>query len=507
MNYCDDLIRQCTSCPDKPLAFELDTGMSVTFRELLDQVLAFATHLREQAIGPGSSVVLHLSNGIDAMVVHLAAQYVGARSCFVDALTQPKSLIYYTKATDCKLLFTRVPIDQLPAEISSHTAVLHADRILTIASQPAAAPLPPPYNWSPDENSYVYFTSGTTSEPKGVMLTPANHENFTRICDSYWQPVTKDSRHLCFVPFSHGFGTIFLVPLALRTASELYLLRAFHPLRVSEAIEKKSITHLYGVPSHYHQLLRLPNAHQSLSTLQMAFCAAAKLPHELMLEWEKTTGIILCEGYGLIETCCGTVWRVGSPSLGTGHMGPCPDPSLAEFAIFDSDGKHLPLGATGEIAVRGPSIMKGYLNQPNETSHVLMNGWFMTGDEGHVTEEGALFLTGRIKDIINIAGIKVSPYEVEAVLHRHPAVLEAAVVAAPDTLYGEVVKAYVRRRPKVDLTERDLIRFAAEHLMNFQVPKLVEFVDSFPLTNMGKLDRNQLRALNPIWAASPTHNK
>jgi long-chain acyl-CoA synthetase len=317
------------------------------------------------------------------------------------------------------------------------------------------------------------------------MLSQGNHENFTRICSRYWQPVEEDSRHLCFVPFSHGFGTVFLVPLALRTASELYLLRAFHPLRVSEAIEAHGITHLYGVPSHYQQL-------------KMAFCAAAKLQHELMLEWEKTTGIILCEGYGLIETCCGTVWRVGTPSLGTGHMGPSPEPSLVELAIFDTDGHALPPLTTGQIAVRGPSIMKGYLNQPDETARVMRDGWFMTGDEGHITESGELFLTGRIKDIINIAGIKVSPYEVEAVLHLHPAVLEAAVVAAADPLYGEVVKAYVRTRETFDLSERDLIRFASEHLMNFQVPKSIEFVETFPLNNMGKLDRNQLRARNPV---------
>jgi long-chain acyl-CoA synthetase len=142
--------------------------------------------------------------------------------------------------------------------------------------------------------------------------------------------------------------------------------------------------------------------------------------------------------------------------------------------------------------------MKGYLNLDQETASVMRGDWFLTGDKGHITTEGELFMTGRIKDIINIAGIKVSPYEVEAVLHRHPAVAEAAVVAAPDPLYGEVVKAYVRVRTNCDVTERDLIRFSADYLMNFQVPKRVEFLEAFPLNNMGKLDRKELRARNPV---------
>lgn len=177
-------------------------------------------------------------------------------------------------------------------------------------------------------------------------------------------------------------------------------------------------------------------------------------------------------------------------------MGPCPDDNLVEFGIFDEFGTRLLAGESGQIGVRGKSLMKGYLESSPEV--LRTDGWFMTGDKGYITEDGHLFMTGRIKDIINIAGIKVSPYEVEAVLQKHPAVAEVAVVAAPDPLYGEVVKAYVRTAPEIGVSERDLIRFAAEHLMNFQVPKRIEFVDALPLTNLGKLDRKRLRELNPV---------
>jgi long-chain acyl-CoA synthetase len=176
-------------------------------------------------------------------------------------------------------------------------------------------------------------------------------------------------------------------------------------------------------------------------------------------------------------------------------MGPCPEPSLVEVDILDpKTHEPLPRGEIGEIAVRGKSVMKGYLNNKEETRRVMQGGRFLTGDKGYIDENGQLFMTGRIKDIINIAGIKISPYEVEAVLNNHPAVAESVVVSVPNALYGEAVKAYVRIRKGAAATERELIRFAAEHLINFQVPKQIDFVDAFPLNNMGKLDRNKLKA-------------
>lgn len=498
MNYCDHLLQQCLTNAHRRIAFELDTGQEVTFGELKARIERLASVLTEMGIGPGRSVLIHLHNSIDAIVLHMATQYVGARSCFVDALVQPKALHFYVRITSCTLLVTRCTLDQLDATVLGQTTVLTATDLPGLIQKGAPASSCAPHDWAEDDVSYVYFTSGTTSEPKGVMLTPGNHANFVRICDRYWQPVTQASRHLCYVPFSHGFGTIFLVPLALRTGSELYIMRAFHPLRVFEAIVQHGITHLYGVPSHYQQLLRLPNASIGLERLEMAFCAAAKLDHALMLDWERASGTILCEGYGLIETCCGTTWRVGEPSRGTGHMGPCPGDDLMEFGIFDESEMRLSAGESGQIGVRGKSLMKGYLESIPDATRFTSDGWFLTGDKGHITADGHLFMTGRIKDIINVAGIKVSPYEVEAVLQKHPAVAEVAVVAAADPLYGEVVKAYVRAVPEMVVTERDLIRFAAEHLINFQVPKRIEFLKAFPLTNMGKLDRKRLRELNPI---------
>jgi long-chain acyl-CoA synthetase len=495
MNYCQALFELPSSHLGKVAFTELDTGARLTFGELQNAVLRWSANLRTRGIRSGDVVAIHLYNGLDFVVAHMAVQYIGAVSCLLDPLSQAKSLPYFLAKTSAKLLFTNLPSEQIPAEASALSEIVAPTDFAREASNLELPSLAThPFDWSMDATCYVYFTSGTTSAPKGVELCQANHENFYKIADKYWHPCSENSKHIAFVPFSHGFGSVFLIPWTIRTRSELHILRSFHPGKVVEAIEKIGITHIYGVPSHYQQLLRFPQYHQTLGKLEMAFCAAAKLESQTVDEWKRVTGTRLHEGYGLIETTGGVVWRVHHDADRTGHVGECPDPSLIEIGILDENGTVLPHGREGEIAVRGKSVMKGYLNQPDENARVFHDGWFRTGDKGFVDKNRQLFMTGRIKDIINIAGIKISPFEVEAVLNEHPEVDNAVVVAAEDKLYGEVVKAFILLKSGASASERDLIKYAGQHLINFQVPKQIEFVASFPLNNMGKVDRKALRS-------------
>lgn len=496
MNYCQSLFDLPASHLGKPAFHELDTGAMLRFGDLRNAVLRWSANLLARGIRSGDVVAIHLYNGLDFVLAHMAAQHIGAVSCLLDPLAQAKSLPYFLSKTSAKLLFTNLPPEQIPPEASAlSTIVAPADFALQASNLEAPASAPPCFDWDPHATCYVYFTSGTTSAPKGVELCQANHENFFAIADKYWQPSGEHAKHIAFVPFSHGFGSVFLIPWTIRTRSELHILRSFHPGKVVEAIEKIGITHIYGVPSHYQQLLRFPAYHASLRKIEMAFCAAAKLESQTVDEWKQVAGTRLHEGYGLIETTGGVVWRVHQDAERTGHVGECPDPSLIEIGILDEKGTVLAAGEEGEIAVRGKSVMKGYLDQPDENARVFHDGWFRTGDKGFVDKNRQLFMTGRIKDIINIAGIKISPFEVEAVLNDHPEVDHSVVVAAEDKLYGEVVKAFVVLKSGAAATERDLIRFAGQHLMNFQVPKQIEFLASFPLNNMGKVDRKALRSI------------
>jgi long-chain acyl-CoA synthetase len=241
-------------------------------------------------------------------------------------------------------------------------------------------------------------------------------------------------------------------------------------------------------------LLRREEFLHSLRKLKAAFSAAALLKLDTAQVWKERVGFHLDEGYGLIETCTGVAFRRGRLPERMGEIGSYPA-DLVEIEVLDEALQILPAGQLGEISVRGPSVMRGYLNKPEETARVLQQNWFRTGDLGYKTADQRIVLAGRIKDVINIAGIKVAPFEVEAVLNDHPQVSESAVVGVEDDMYGEVVKAFVKPGPGTRPEERELMRYLQTRLMNFQVPKSIVFVDEFPRNNMGKIDKKALRSL------------
>jgi long-chain acyl-CoA synthetase len=496
MNYCDSLYAVSTDFLEQTVFMELETLQSITYGELQREIRKWVVFFSRNGVTRGDCVAIHLHNGLHFILAHMAAQYLGAVSALMDPLSQPKSLRYYLDMTNASMLVTHLGEAQLAGADTGDTRVI-TEAMLPVrdSAMPEPHDVPQMADWSETETSYIYFTSGTTSLPKGVPLTYGNHNNFFRIADEYWQPSDHTSKHISFVPFSHGFGSIFLIPWTIRTGSSCFILRGFHPLKVEQAIATHGITHIYGVPSHYQQLLKFSQFHDSLKKLKMAFCAAAKLDKETVDLWQQVTGHHLHEGYGLIETTGGIIWRVHQDSSQTGDVGICPDPSLIELGIMDEDDHLLTRGEEGEIVVRGSSVTRGYLNMPEENARVFAGGWFHTGDKGKITDAGQLIMTGRIKDIINIAGIKISPFEVESVLNRHPQVGTSAVVSAADPLYGEVVKAFVIPATGESPDPRALIKYCAEHLINFQVPRQVVLLDDFPRNNMGKVDRKQLKAL------------
>jgi long-chain acyl-CoA synthetase len=177
-----------------------------------------------------------------------------------------------------------------------------------------------------------------------------------------------------------------------------------------------------------------------------------------------------------------------------GDMGTYPK-DLVDIQIVDDDFKFLPPEERGELVVKGESVMLGYLNKPQETERSLKNGWFRTGDMGYKTADDDIVLTGRIKDVVNVAGIKVAPFEIEAVLNDHEDVSESAVIGVEDEVYGEVVKAFVRPAAGAEQDERKLVLHLQKKLMNFQVPKSIVFVQEFPRNTMGKIDKKALRRL------------
>jgi long-chain acyl-CoA synthetase len=349
-----------------------------------------------------------------------------------------------------------------------------------------------PRRFDREDTAAIFYTSGTTSQPKGVMLAPrsfhAHFQIFTRGCYTY----DPGDKLLCFVPFSHGYGSKSIFIPCLQAGATLVIMRSFQPVKVAQLVAEEGITHVFGVPSHYQQLLRREELFGPMRHLKAAFTAAALLKVETAQSWLEQVGFHLDEGYGLIETCTGVAFRRGRMPSRLGDIGTYPA-DLVEIEIVDDDFRRLPAGERGEIVVHGDSVMKGYLNKPQETALALCDGWFRTGDMGYKTEANDIILVGRIKDVINVAGIKVAPFEIEAALNDHPDVGESAALGVEDDMYGEVVKAFVKPRQGARPDERELIRFLQRRLMSFQVPKAIVFVDEFPRNNMGKIDKKALR--------------
>ncbi len=494
MNYADFLFEIKEDLADGLALVDADSGRRFTYRELQAAVRACANWLAELGCRPGNVWATHLYNSAEAVIAHLAIQFNGAISCLLDPLIPPLSLDYYLQDTQANGLLTHLAPESLAGLIPGRIRCLATADIIEHCQPERGSSLHTlPYLCDPNGLAAIFYTSGTTNQPKGVMLAPKNFFThfriFTRACYAY----VPDDRLLCFVPFSHGYGSKSIFLPCQHAGAAIVMMRSFQPLRVAEVVQREKITHIFGVPSHYQQLLRRDEFLTPLRDLKAAFVAAALLKIDTAQDWLERVGFPLDEGYGLIETCTGVAFRRGRLPDCPGHVGSYPS-ELVDIAVVDENLHHLTALERGEIVVRGENVMLGYLNKPEETARALQNGWFRTGDMGYKTETNEVVLVGRIKDVINVAGIKVAPFEIEAALNSHPDVIESAVIGMDNEMYGEVVKAYVQPRPGCSPEERELMRYLQKKLMSFQVPKSIVFVDEFPRNNMGKIDKKALRS-------------
>lgn len=495
MNYADFLFGIDKDLVNRLALVDADSGKRFTYNELQAAVRACAEWLSGLGCQPGQIWATHLYNSAEAVIAHLAIQFIGGISCLLDPLIPAHSLDYYLQDTQANGLLTHLMPETLKGLIPDGVKCLTTADIARHSAPELAGSLHArPYPSDPHGLAAIFYTSGTTNQPKGVMLAPKNffahYRIFTRGCYTY----APEDRLLCFVPFSHGYGSKSIFLPCQQAGAAIVMMRSFQPLKVADVVQRESITHVFGVPSHYQQLLRREEFLRPMRGLKAAFVAAALLKVETAQEWLDRVGFPLDEGYGLIETCTGVAFRRSRLPDCPGHIGPYPA-DLVEIAVVDENFHHLPVEARGEIVVHGENVMLGYLNKPEETARVLQNGWFRTGDMGYINENNEVVLVGRIKDVINVAGIKVAPFEIEAALNAHPDVSESAVVGVEDEMYGEVVKAYVQLSPGCQPEERELIRFLQKKLMNFQVPKSIVFVEDFPRNNIGKIDKKALKDL------------
>jgi long-chain acyl-CoA synthetase len=339
----------------------------------------------------------------------------------------------------------------------------------------------------------LQYTGGTTGLSKGVMLSHANLLANAEQCVAWFPNLEPGGETiLAALPFFHVYGLTLCLTFGARIGATLVLLPRFEAARVLEAIEEHHPTLFPGVPTMYVAINHAAaSGDHDLSSIKACLSGAAPLPVEVAEEFERRSGGRLVEGYGLTETSPVTH---ANPILGKRKVGTIgmPVPStMARITDPDHPGGELPPGETGELAIKGPQVMRGYWNRPDETAEVLRDGWLLTGDMATMDDEGYFTIVDRKKDLIIAGGFNVYPREVEEVLYEHPKVKEASVAGVPDPYLGEIVKAYVVPTDG-GLGEAELLGFLRERLARYKVPRRVEFRDELPKSLIGKVIRRKL---------------
>jgi len=372
-----------------------------------------------------------------------------------------------------------------------HEAGIH--RFADLARTPASPPSET--RASLDDVAVLQYTGGTTGTSKGAMLTNRNLiANAMQVAAWFSAGSHRSEKLLGAIPLFHVYGLTAVMLFSVVAGIEVILYPNPREIgAILKLINKTKPSLFPGVPTMYIAILRHPKlAKYDLRSIRACISGAAPLPNEVRKQFEAATGGRLVEGYGLTEaspvTHCNPLNGVVKECIGI----PFPD---TDAKVVDSDdpSRELAQGEVGELAVRGPQVMKGYWNKPEETKMVLRDGWLLTGDLAKMDADGYFYIVDRKKDMILCSGYNVYPREVEEVLFMHPAVGDAAAIGVPDAYRGETVKAFVVLKPGKTATEADLIAFCKERLAPFKVPKAVEFATALPMSLVGKVLRRQLR--------------
>jgi long-chain acyl-CoA synthetase len=348
-----------------------------------------------------------------------------------------------------------------------------------------------------EDIALLQYTGGTTGVPKGAMLTHANvYINAEQAFLWFSGANLGKEKILAALPFFHVFAMTVVMNLAIRTGSEIVIL--FPRFSVEEAIKliaKHKITFFPAVPTIYNMINHYPDVHKfDLTSLRMCLSGGASLPYQVKEDFEKITGCSLAEGYGLSETSpvavCNSMCGLNKP----GSIGIPLPATTVKIVSLENPKDEVALGEKGQIAIKGPQVMKGYWRCEEETKKVFVDDYFLTGDIGYMDADGHTFLVDRIKDIIICSGFNVYPRVVEEAIYLHPAVEEVTVIGVPDEKRGETVKAFVKLRTRKRLSQSALLDFLSTRLSPIEMPKSIEFRKSLPKTMIGKLSKKELVA-------------
>jgi long-chain acyl-CoA synthetase len=433
----------------------------LTWSELDAFSSGFARTLSTQGVAAGDRVAILLPNGVEFVVAFLAILKLGATPAPLNPLVKDEELTAF-KAD----LRPKLSVDQVVMSQGSWQTI---DKV--------SAP------------SLILYTSGSTGRPKGSVFS---HDALTFANHSWAEPVmglTPDDTVLVAVPLAHSLGLNGGLLAPLLTGATIILLERFTPETMFAAIKKYHVSVFPAVATIFRRLLNSPAfAQADFSSLRLAVSGAAPCPWELAVEWREKTSTRIVRGYGMTELFRPLSFRAGDPNdlpSAVGRAVPGVEIRLAADEGTSRDG-------IGELWIKSPAIMNGYLDAPDETNEVISNGWFKTGDLATVSAQGYVEIVGRTRERILRGGYSVFPQEVEAVLLSHPAVAEAAVIGIPDVDLGEEVVAFVSLKRSEKLTSDDLLDYCRQHLARYKYPRQVHIVPELPKGPTGKILKSAL---------------
>lgn len=501
------LLNNATDIPDKLAVVDKSTSTSCTYGELNARVNRLATALTASGVHKGDRVAIVQHNCLQYIETFFAAMKIGAVLTAIDYRVAPRELQYMLNNSQANTLLIGENYINL---ISLARSVLSTVKNFIcighcIENMPSYeelvswnTPTEPDTDIDEGDLATLYYTSGTTSLPKGVMMTHRNLEaamsNMLRAL-----PVTSDDITLHTSPFSH-IASVWPLLVHLYVGGANVMVEKFDPKVVLEAISEHKVTTWNTVPTAILRLNEYPDlTSYNLSSLRWVGYGASPMPLGVLKKAILNFGNILVQVYGLTETYIVTVLPkedhiLEGPEYKVQRLRSCGKPLTGlEVRVVNKQNEDIVLGETGEIIVKGDSVTRGYWRFPEETANTIKQGWFYTGDLATVDEEGYIYIIDRKKEIIISGGENISPKEVEEVIYWHPSVLEVAVIGVPDEKWGEAVKAVVSLKEGKTATEEEIIVFCKKNLAHFKVPKSVDFTDSLPKTTSGKISRKEIK--------------
>jgi long-chain acyl-CoA synthetase len=493
MNVATNLEASAAFFPNHPAL--RDGGREFTYAQLNDHANRIATGLIRMGVKPGDHVGLCALNCAEWIMFYFGVLKTGAVAVTLSGMLVGDELALLVNHSNPRILFSDPSklkdLERLKRKGGLEKVIctdgdMDIQHLMDMGSGSFKT-----VDRERTDTAAILYTGGTTGAPKGVMRS---HENihFSSHSIAYLEHSTENDLALCFLPFNHVFGQMHIMNATILSAGCLEIQPTFDPDRVLEALGAGRVTKFFAVPTVYVRFLSLPDLKQKMGRMRYSFSAAASMATEIVKQWKERTGLTIAESFGQTEAMPITFNHYYPEKHVVGSVGQ-PVHSI-EVQIRDVSGNILAQGEEGEICVRGPNVMNGYLNNPEATSAAFWEkGWLRTGDIGKMDENGYFYIVDRLKDMIITGGENVYPREVEEVLYTRPEVEECAVIGLPDKEWGERVAAFVVPKPGQTIVADELKAFLKTRVSGFKVPKLFVSVKELPKSPAGKILKREIK--------------